>query len=54
MKLFNKTKDKVRVITVDPMLHDKIKKYASVRGQKIGWVANDALHKYLMKNDTNS
>jgi len=45
---------KLCVVVVDPYLHQKIKKLASLKGQKLQWIANDALHKYLMKHDTDS
>ena len=44
---------KLCVVVVDPYLHQKIKKLAYVKGLKLSWIANDALHKYLMKHDSN-
>jgi hypothetical protein len=47
-------KQKLCVIAIDAYLHQKLKKMASVKGLKLGWIANDALHKYLMKHDSDT
>lgn len=36
-----------KVVKVDPELHKKLKEYADTQGQKMQWIAEQALSEYL-------
>lgn len=36
-----------KVVKVDPELHKKLKEYADSQGQKMQWIAEQALSEYL-------